>query len=34
MEALMESAESRARSDGITLVLRRRLGVRQALRIA
>lgn len=34
MEALMESAEARARSDGITLVLRKRLGVRQALRIA
>ena len=33
MEALMESAEARARSDGITLVLRKRLGVRQALRI-
>ena len=34
MEALMESAEARARSDGVTLVLRKRLGVRQALRIA
>jgi anti-sigma regulatory factor (Ser/Thr protein kinase) len=34
MEALMESAEAHARSDGIALVLRKRLGIRQALRIA